>query len=353
MRLCAALCVLVSHQFALSGFLEPVILGTHSLGGFGVLIFFTISGFLVAQSWDSDPHLGRFAARRLLRLWPALAGFVLLTAFIWAPAVSPLPLAAYVHNHGVHAYFNNLRLSIREGLPVEFTGSALPLAFNGSLWTIPLELKCYLVLALYGAIAGLRKWPLLVLTSLVLLRYGVIEARGDVLLNRLGWDLKDRYLLEFGLFFAAGVLLHYIDVRARRRFVLCLVAACWAAAGASFLAGRMFLALWFAVPATVIAVGTASTPYLRRAGRFGDLSYGVYIYAFPVQQTVIWSLGKHLPWLPLLGLTLVSTAALAFGSWHLIEKKALLLKPKRRKAVAAEGSFRRDTVDLLDRPQAP
>ena len=90
-RLCAALCVVVSHQFALTGLPEPVILKTHSLGGLGVLIFFTVSGFLVAQSWDSDPNIARFAARRLLRLWPGLAGLVLVTVFLWAPAASPLP----------------------------------------------------------------------------------------------------------------------------------------------------------------------------------------------------------------------------------------------------------------------
>lgn len=338
MRLCAALCVVISHQFALNGFPEPVILRTHSLGGFGVLIFFTVSGFLVAQSWDSDPNLARFAARRLLRIWPGLAGVVLVTVFIWAPAVSPLPLQAYVLDPGVHAYFNILRFSIREGLPVAFIGNALPYAFNGALWTIPLEVKCYVVLALCGAVGLLRsKWPLLIVTVLALVRYGVVEPRGDALMTQLDWDLKTRFLLEFGLFFAAGVLLHYIDVRRRRRLVAAIVAAAWVAGIACMFAGRMFLALWFFVPATVIAFATASTPYIRRAGRFGDLSYGVYIYGFPVQQTMIWLLGKHLSWLPLLVVTLLSTALLALVSWHLVEKRALLFKPKQRSAAASRA----------------
>jgi peptidoglycan/LPS O-acetylase OafA/YrhL len=338
-RLCAALCVVVSHQFALNGLPEPVILNTHSLGGLGVLIFFSVSGYLVAQSWDSDPQLGRFAARRLLRIWPGLAGVTLIGVLLWAPLVSSLPLKEYFHHPGVHAYLNNLRFSIRDGLPVSFTGSALPFAFNGPLWTIPLELKCYVVLALCGAIGLLRsKWPLLVVTAAILVRYGIVEPRGDGLVNSLGWELNDRWLLEFGLFFAAGVLLHYVDFT-RRRIVLALVAAGWAAAFVSVLSARLFLALWFLVPVAVIAIGTASTPFIRRAGRFGDLSYGIYIYAFPVQQTLIWLLGKQLSWGALFAVTLVSTGALAFMSWHLIEKRALRLKPKRRQNARADAQL--------------
>ena len=68
LRLTAALFVLVSHQHALTGLPEPSILNVHSLGGLGVLIFFSISGFLVAQSWQADPNLWRFSAKRLLRI---------------------------------------------------------------------------------------------------------------------------------------------------------------------------------------------------------------------------------------------------------------------------------------------
>jgi peptidoglycan/LPS O-acetylase OafA/YrhL len=85
----------------------------------------------------------------------------------------------------------------------------------------------------------------------------------------------------------------------------------------------------------VLAVGNASTPYLRRAGRFGDLSYGTYIYAFPVQQTLIWLFKDRLSWTAVFALTVATTLALAFASWHLVEKRALRLKPQVRRKVAA------------------
>ena len=90
-RVAAALAVVASHQFALTGHAEPVLFGLHSLGGMGVLVFFSVSGFLVAQSWDADPHVGRFAARRLLRIWPAFALVILLAALVWGPLMSALP----------------------------------------------------------------------------------------------------------------------------------------------------------------------------------------------------------------------------------------------------------------------
>ena len=93
---------------------------------------------------------------------------------------------------------------------------------------------------------------------------------------------------------------------------------------------RPLLALWLVLPVTVLVVGNASTPYFRRAGRFGDLSYGLYIYAFPVQQTLIWLFKDRLSWWSVLGLTLIVTFTLAFASWHLVEKWALRLKPSRR-----------------------
>ncbi|WP_447645501.1 acyltransferase family protein [Nocardioides zeae] len=84
---------------------------------------------------------------------------------------------------------------------------------------------------------------------------------------------------------------------------------------------------WFTLPYVVLVIGMASTPYFRRAARFGDLSYGMYLWAFPVQQLVVLWIG---PQRMLVNLTIVAvvTAALAFVSWHAVEKPSLALKDK-------------------------
>ena len=91
-RLVAALLVLVSHQFALQGLPEPGVQGLYSLGGLGVLVFFSISGYLVAQSWLNDPHWLRFAARRLLRIVPGLLVVMVACTFILGPVLTHLSL---------------------------------------------------------------------------------------------------------------------------------------------------------------------------------------------------------------------------------------------------------------------
>jgi peptidoglycan/LPS O-acetylase OafA/YrhL len=192
-----------------------------------------------------------------------------------------------------------------------------------------LELQCYVALAFLGVVGILRwRWVVLALAAAGAIRYGVIEARGDFLAKDLGLSLEQHFLLEFGLFFAAGVVLqHFLGESARRRAMI--MAGGWFSGLVAIQLGRPLLGLLLILPCTVICVATASTPILRRAGRFGDLSYGLYIFAFPIQQTLVWLNHGRLSWGRLFLVTLLACAAMAFASWHLVEKHALRLKPSR------------------------
>jgi peptidoglycan/LPS O-acetylase OafA/YrhL len=338
LRLLAALFVLFSHQHALSGLKEPSVLNVHTLGGLGVLMFFSISGFLVAQSWQADPNVLRFASKRMLRIWPGLAVALTLSAFVLGPAVSQLSLVDYFSHPTVADYYvKNLQFALRDMLPLRFEGNALPTAINGSLWTIPLELKCYLALGILGVSGLLRvRWVWLAIMLTLVFFYSVWEPRGDHWIDFMGWSLEKRFLLEFGLFFFAGAAFHALSLHKSARNSLFALAVCWTLAAGALTLGRPLLFLWLVVPVTVLVVGNASTPYLRRLGRFGDVSYGMYIYAFPVQQTLIWLFKESLSWWSVLGLTLAITYALAFASWHLVEKHALKLKPTKKTRVSAD-----------------
>jgi peptidoglycan/LPS O-acetylase OafA/YrhL len=99
----------------------------------------------------------------------------------------------------------------------------------------------------------------------------------------------------------------------------------------ALLVGRPLLALWLVVAITVLLVGNASTPYLRRLGRFGDVSDGVSVLTrFPVQQPLIWLFGDVFFWWTVLGMAVVTTFAMALASRHLVEKSALRFKPSPR-----------------------
>lgn len=329
LRLFAAFLVLVSHQNGLTGRFEYTFFGLHSFAGLGVVIFFSISGFLVAQSWDADPHVGRFAARRLLRVWPGYAANIVLTAIVVGPLVTDLTLQAYFRHPVFLDYFRNLWFQMRGALPARFDHSALPIAVNGSLWTIPLELKCYVVLAVLGA-SGLlaRRWVPIALAAMLSLAYAGWQLRGGVWEAALKLNIEGLYFIEFGACFLTGVAFHkaWPFISGHRLLVIGLL--CGVLAPLAWMAGRPILWMLLTVPALAVVFGKSCWPIVSRFDRLGDLSYGVYLYAFPVQQTIIWGLTGRMHWWPRLFLTVAVTLLCAYLSWHLIEKRALRLKPR-------------------------
>ena len=286
MRLLGALLVVCSHQFALSGRWEPRFVGDHSFGNLGLLCFFSISGFLVTASLESDPHPFRFLARRFLRIVPGL----LVALAIANAAVSYLGLQGFP-GHPHHE-------------------------LNGSLWTISLEIYCYLLLLLASLIFPNPTVPFSI---------GIFAAW---LIS--GGQSTTFFLAYFGLFFAMGSLLRSCPILRKPSSI-----ALSCIAGALLLAvHQTMLGLTLLVPAIVIEIGSRSWPLVKDAGRFGDISYGIYIYAWPVQQLYVQWLGANSSYSTLLIPSLATTFALAFASWHLIEKPSLRLKPGRSRESA-------------------
>lgn len=276
LRLIAAGMVLCSHQFALLGLHEPRAIGGHSWGSIGVLIFFSISGYLVSASWARDPDLGRFLAKRFLRIVPGLV-------------VAVLVMYAVIAGLGLQGFEANPHHE-----------------FNGSLWTIPFEVYCYIALACLALLARDFALPFL---FAVLVCYLVGPAIFEI-----------RYLSYFGLFFAMGAMLH-------RYPKLLRLAPLSIALGAYYCTMDTRVGLAFIIPPLIVFMGNRSWPVLRSAGRFGDLSYGVYIYAWPVQQLGVAAFGRDQPYAAMLALSAIITAALAFLSWRYVEAPALKRKP--------------------------
>jgi peptidoglycan/LPS O-acetylase OafA/YrhL len=323
-RLAAATMVLCSHQFALLFRPEPHPFGLFTLGTLGVLIFFSVSGYLVAQSWDSDPHVWRFAARRFLRIWPGLAVVVLFAVLCVGPLFSQLPISDYFQTAKTWRYLWLLCLRVQLYLPEVFKNNPWNVV-NGSLWTIPVEVKWYGILLAAG-ICGLLRWRtrVLMLAMVVLYAtyiYGVFDVQHNPLAN---YPLP-AFGCEYGTFFCYGVLLH------RWRHVweksVVPVLACLALlAGILVAMDHQYAAVFVLLPFVVIWFGSLSTPLVREAGRYGDLSYGIYIYAYMVQQAVIAVIGFHHSYVVSLSVSMAVTLTCAFASWRLIERPALNLK---------------------------
>ena len=316
MRLLAALSVIFSHAFLLaenSQDHDPLMLltgGQTILGVVGVFVFFTISGYLITQSFDTTPSPPVFLAKRALRIFPGLAVCLLICTFVVGPLVTTLPLADYLTHPATWGFLlHNLALDIEYNrLPgVQFWAGNIGGIVNGPLWSLPCEVLMYLVLF------GLGLLRLLTLRmGLALATAGLVAIQLDTAGNTFGSAL---WLLAF---FAAGICLY----RARTSMIMSPAWAIMAAVGLALsIPAGLFIA-GFAVFGSYLTIFLATTPRLPplRAARFGDLSYGLYIYGWPIEQCVVHFGRGALAWWQVFLLSLAITLPAALLSWHVVEK---------------------------------
>jgi len=316
--------VLYSHQYPLLGHESPYLITLAdnwglSLGSLGVTVFFAISGYLVTQSWIRDPHIGRYIAKRFLRVWPGLAAVTLLAVFIVGPLVSTLSLHDYFQDSRTWNYLRALYLKIIFPLPGVFEDNSFPNAVNGSLWTVRIEFRWYLYLLVLGMATSIakpewRRWIFLVFIFILALYY-FVSHHAQTRAER-SWSL------DYGMYFCLGALMYVWHKKWRNRYwMITMASGCIA-----YLLGQPVMAALLVIVPTVIAFGNTATPVIKDAGRFGDFSYGLYIYAFMLQQTLAWHFGDALSFAMHLILATIASFVCAALSWHLVEKPALSLK---------------------------
>jgi peptidoglycan/LPS O-acetylase OafA/YrhL len=332
LRWFAAGLVLYGHAFVFLGLPEPLFLQWVPMGPLGVYIFFAISGYLVAQSWDRDPHVLRFLAKRALRIFPGLAVCTLLSVLVLGPLLTTLDAGTYWRNEHTRGYLTNMALYITYHLPGVFANNRLPHAVNGSLWSLPVEFFMYLLLALLGLLAAAFKavsnrllaWAVGVMALVFMLLAALWAGTTNEALVMYRTDL--RQVPMCGVYFLVGASLYCFKLT--KYFTLSnvlLALVLWLCLGVQ--PHWFAMAAWVVLPFVVLAFGLALQPWLVRMHAH-DYSYGIYIYAFPVQQTLV-SFWPEMALPAYLLSTLVITVALAALSWHFVEKPALKLKPFR------------------------
>jgi peptidoglycan/LPS O-acetylase OafA/YrhL len=322
-RIVAAFLVVFGHSYALKGLPEHHFLSWLPLGPLGVYIFFTISGYLVIESWRRDPHAVRFFARRALRIFPALAVCTVLTVFVLGPLVTTRPLREYFASPFTYGYLENIALYIHFYLPGVFEHTPVPNAVNGSLWSLPVEFFMYIALAVVGLLRG-NRWAFAALAAVsVGLAVGWAHTATEMIVVY-ATDLRQVVLC--GTFFWMGALVR--EFRLERYFSLStVVMACVAMVSLEPWTATLRAASWVLLPTVVLGFGLARSQPLLWLTRTGDYSYGVYIYAFPIQQTLVF-LNPRISVERLILLSTLITLVCAVISWHLVERPALRLKPR-------------------------
>jgi peptidoglycan/LPS O-acetylase OafA/YrhL len=342
-----AFSVIFSHAGPLAGFYDQQDLGTQisdeqSLGGVAVAGFFFFSGFLITRS-RARTGMVRYFWRRVLRIMPAFWSALLLTAFVLGPI-------AWVKEQGhLAGYFGassdspltyvpqNMFLVLNQRNIAEM-GTSLPFAdiggydWNGSAWTLQYEFKAYILVGILGLVGYAASRWLSTLAALGIIAFNALLWSGHI--TPATWDtplqapfghplLSDAFNPMLIAPFAFGMLFaiwgKYIPVHWAVAFAGLGLAVFTYAQGGWNVGGQyglLYFMMWAAI----------SWTRLQHWEKYGDFSYGVYIFAWPLMQFVSYFGLEKAGMAAYFAVIVVATHALAFASWHLIEKPAMSLK---------------------------
>lgn len=295
-------------------FLYPIILAL-------LPMFFCLSGFLVTGSAIRTRSVPVFLTYRGLRIFPALAVEVTLSALLLGPMVTNLPLSAYFTGREFFEYFGNIVSIIRYTLPGVFTDNPVPHIVNVSLWTLRPEFYCYVFMAffMFTGLVYKRVWYTLgFLGATVALTILNIADGFGVATSTFPWHVilyyffvgifffhwKEYVPIHFSLFVAAAVVSYFmLPVRGFTYIVSLPLTYC------------------------IVYLGMVKVPRIPLLQN-GDYSYGIYLFHFPMQQALVHFFPVLREWWLLLPVAAPLTILFAAASWHWIEKPSLSLKKR-------------------------
>jgi peptidoglycan/LPS O-acetylase OafA/YrhL len=316
-RIAAAVSVILTHALAIA---DPghkaaahALLG--SAGVYGVFVFLIVSGYLVTDSFYKASSVQHYLWKRFLRIYPGLASSAILTTFVIAPFYLTVPA-----NVGAQVDYV---LSLLSGqLPWFISGvsfypdSNMGQVINGSVWTIRQEAACYIILAVL-CLCGIRGYiPLLAATIAVSIPLAIY-----------GWQPTSDFWLGLKVClpsFMGGVTMYFVTKRFAPSYKI--AAVCAGALVLAVAAGFGVLAFPFLGAYLVIWLGLNQSIDLGKATRYGDLSYGTYLYGWPVEQVVRSVIGPDVTWWQIFFISTPIALGCGWLSWHLVEKHAMRLK---------------------------
>ncbi|MEH6625339.1 MAG: acyltransferase [Motiliproteus sp.] len=331
-RVISAMAVLVSHSFALATGdpgNEPLrgIIGI-TPGHIAVDVFFITSGFLVTRSLLYRKDVVEFAVSRMLRIYPGLIVAVLFCLAIGATE-SSVPVIAFITDKQTWtfaAYNSSIFITDYQELPGVFEGLPFDNSVNGSLWTLPWEIRMYIILGILGGLSFISKFifrinwvPFIIITIFLfsLLLFFYFNFMTDVR----GQPYK---LFRFStVFFFGGslyVLSKYIYLN-KQVFLTCVLFLVFSCFNHDF----FFVIYTLVLPYVVLYLAYVPSGIVRKYNAVGDYSYGIYIYAWPIQQLVV-SYFVDISSIQLVFFSGICTLFMAYLSWNLIESRAMRMK---------------------------
>ncbi len=334
MRLCFAALVLLSHAFEMvdgNRHREPLtaIFGTVSSAELGVDCFFILSGFLISASWQKDPRWRSFLQKRVLRIVP---GFVVayLVSVLVVGAIGSDSVAGYFHQLDVRRFFKELIKLCAPVTPPVFAGHPYPFV-NGAMWTIHYEFSCYLLVLALGLAGMLARTRVVLALWGALLALLVAYAHHPFAPGELA-EFDTGSVLRFLAMFLAGAAMFRTGFHRRRSPLLVALAVAALAAG---MTQHLTAELAIATAGAYLLFVIGFTPLRHaEARKLPDVSYGLYLYGWPVQKLVVAAMVAPAPLVVFL-LSLAGALAAGAASWFLVEKPAMSFRRTRRAPAAS------------------
>ncbi|MDN4548018.1 acyltransferase [Pseudomonas sp. C32] len=341
-RILAAILVLIAHSWPLTGSeVDPVASVTGGLiggGSLAVCVFFVLSGLLVTKS-ALERSTEDYVISRILRIVPALLLVSLFDVIIIGGFFTNLGFREYITNPTTMEHLLNFMVfPIQYNLPGVFEGGTYP-HVNGSLWTLPIECALYIFLPILvmlrlltrrtAALALLALISIFIYSSLYL---NISDAsRGPFIFKAVQtWSI-----LHYGLFFFIGSFsyIYRKEIPLSGALAIIMIIALYGAKGTSSQTPVLYLSLSYIT--IFLAIGI---PQIFSLKKIGDLSYGTYIFAWPVQKAVITAFALTNP-VAVAVFALPLTLVLAYGSWRFVERPMLNLKRKFVLRSTKESTF--------------
>lgn len=312
--------ILLAHLWELSQSRSLHFLFNFSDPNIGVKGFFVISGYLVAKSYTNTPSLKKYFMKRAKRILPAYI-FVVLFATVFLSFFSTYNFSEYFSDPSVFQYFgwNIIFLNFMHPcLPGLFDNNLL-CAVNGALWTLKIEEGFYVILPLIFHLILKTKKPFVILLSIYLLSiiYWFVM---DFYFNK---PVLAKQLPGYLAYFAVGIFLflNFQSLIKNKRNILFIAVSTLVILSFLDLQINIFYPAAFGI---IVIIAAYSLPFLNNFGKYGDFTYGIYIYHFPIIQLFRqYNLFERFNPILMAILVILITFLLALFSWFLIEKRFL------------------------------
>jgi peptidoglycan/LPS O-acetylase OafA/YrhL len=326
-RFVAASSVILSHCWVIRSLLDPVqvYLKNCNLGDLSVRAFFLLSGYLILQSGARSHNALQYLAARVLRIFPALIVAVLVSVFLLGPIVTSLSVSAYFKDPQSWTYLRELILyKTSDTLPGVFMQPIQPHEVNIVLWTLPVEWTMYMIVMIACLVVRRRnflgsepaKTLLFIAAALLLTAQMMPIEHGGHGKSWISYFIVGSLCYLLRKWIPLSIPVAFILVAVEIGLILHAGSMTKITTALMPVALSYFLLVFGFHPALLVE------PFLR----LGDYSYGLYIFAFPIQQICV-TLIPNSPW-KLFAACYPPSLLIAVLSWHYIEKSCLTMRDR-------------------------